>query len=291
MQKKALKTLLISSAFLGIVGCSAATVTAPSSAPDSNLKVGLKVGGSSETYGILEDLTEQYSKRSANTQFEFLPPSQTGGGITGVKLNELNIGSLSRKLTKEEISQGLEYVPLAEVPMVIAVHDSVTGMSDITADQLKAIYSGEIENWQEIGGPDATITLFDLSEDENEKVVLRETYLGKDLEITPTAVVFAEDDELLESAAITEYSIAAVPMEDELSELPVNILSIDGIAPSAENVQSGEYAMTLSLGMAISQQAEPEVKNFVAFVNSEEGQQALADAVEASEDDDDDDDD
>ncbi|MEM6451411.1 MAG: substrate-binding domain-containing protein [Cyanobacteria bacterium P01_D01_bin.105] len=286
MQKKALNTILIGSVFLGIASCSAATVPTPSSTPEAKLKI----GGSSETYPILEELTERYSKSGANTQFEFLPPSQTGGGINGVKLNELNIGSLSRKLTKEEMSQGLEYVPLADVPLVMAVHDSVTGVSDITAEQLKAIYSGEIKNWQEIGGPDATITLFDLSEDENEKVVLREAYLGKNLEITPTAVVFAEDDELLESAAITEYSIAAVPLEDEISELPVNILSIDGIAPSPESIQSGEYAMTLSLGMAISQQAESEVTDFVAFVNSEEGQQLLADAVEESEEEDDDDD-
>ncbi|MEM9008569.1 MAG: substrate-binding domain-containing protein [Cyanobacteria bacterium P01_F01_bin.86] len=284
MKKETIRNILMGSAFLAIVGCSAAPETTDA---DSTAK--LKVGGSSETYGILEDLTERYSQSGVSTQFEFTPPSQSSGGINGVKLNELNIGGLSRKLTTEETSQGLKYVPLVEVPLVLAVHESVTGVSDITAEQIKAIYAGDIRNWQEIGGPDATITLFDLSEDENEKQVLRETYLGKDLEVTPAAVVFAEDDEVLESAAITKYSIAAIPMEDEISELPVNIVGIDGIAPTPENVQSGEYAMTLSLGMVISQQAEPGVMDFVTFVKGEEGKQILAEALEDSEDEDEDD--
>ncbi|MFK8186234.1 MAG: substrate-binding domain-containing protein [Phormidesmis sp.] len=279
MQKKALTTILISSAFFGIAGCSAATNTA-----SSNSAVTLEIGGSAETYEILEELAESYNESGSSTKFDFFPSSQTAGGIKGVKLNELNIGSMSRKLTSAEASQGLDYVPLAEVPLLMMVHESVTGVGDITGEQIKAIYAGEIKNWQELGGPDADIILFDLAEDENEKQLLRETYLGEDLEITPTAIVFAEDDELLESAAITEYSIAAIPLEDEIAELPVNILTVDGVAPSPENIQSGKYAMALSLGMVISQQAEPETKDFVAFVNSEEGQQLLAAALEDDDD-------
>ena len=93
----------------------------------------------------------------------------------------------------------MSYIPLVETPLMVVVHDSVTGVSDITAEQIKAVYSGEITNWQELGGPDEQIILFDLSEDENEKVVLREAYLGPDLEISPDAVVFTEDDELVET--------------------------------------------------------------------------------------------
>ncbi|MEO1592910.1 MAG: substrate-binding domain-containing protein, partial [Cyanobacteria bacterium J06632_22] len=188
----------------------------------------LTVGGSSEAYEMIEVLAEAYGQTGA-AEFEFAPSSQTSGGIEGVKADELDIGGVSRKLTEADLNGELSYLPMVETPMVVVVHDSVTGVTDITAEQIKAVYSGEITNWQELGGPDETIVLFDLSEDENEKVVLREVYLGTDLAISPDAIVFTEDDELVEALAVTDFSMATVPAEDELEELPLSPLTIDGI--------------------------------------------------------------
>lgn len=275
--KSLLSTLLIGSACLGIASCS-------NGADDQRLETAtLKLGGSAEAYEVLEQLTEAYQQQNPNIEFSFFSPSQTIGGIRGVQASELDIGGLSRKLTAEETAQGLSYVPLTEVPLVVVVHESVTGVTDISADQIRAIYSGKISNWQEIGGPDADITLLDFTEDENEKQVLRETYLGKDLEITPQAIVFAEDDELIDSIAVTDYSMATVPLEEELAELPLNILSIDGIEPSPENIQAEKYAMTLPLGLVLPKLPSPEAESFSQFISSVEGQQIIEGFAEESE--------
>ena len=277
-QKTVLMIVLISSAYLGLAGCSA------SKTDSQNLAISkLSLGGSSETYEILEQLTEAYSQSTPNIKFKFYPPSRTAGGIRGVEANVLGIGGVSRKLTVEEESQGLIHVPLVEVPLLIAVHQSVTGVANVTAEQIKDIYSGKITNWQEIGGPDADITLLDSTEDANEKQVLRQAYLGKDLKITPEAVVFTEDDELVESVATTANSIAAIPLKKSLSELPINILSIDGIEPSIENTQSRNYAMTLPLGLVLARRTSSDVESFVAFVTGHKGQQVLDEFLEESE--------
>ncbi|MEM6521375.1 MAG: substrate-binding domain-containing protein, partial [Cyanobacteria bacterium P01_C01_bin.70] len=238
----------------------------------------VKIGGSSESYEVLELLTDAYSETTTTVEFEYFPPSQTGGGIAGVKSAAMDIGAVSREMTPEETGKQLVYRPLVKAPLVIAVHESVTGIADINAEQIKAIYSGKISNWQDLGGPDAEIILFDLAEDENEKLLLRETYLGADLKITPNAVVFAEDDEVLETAATTEFSIAAIPLEDDLSELPITILSIDGVEPSKENLQSGAYPMALSLGMVVPSAPSEATEAFIEFIDSEEGQAALTEA-------------
>ena len=235
----------------------------------------LRIGGSAETYEALERLTEAYLAKTNHADAEFFPPSQTSGGILGVKNDVMDIGGVSRLLTDEEEETTLTYIPLIEAPLVIAIHNSVTGITNITGDQIKAIYKGEITNWEALGGPDASIALLDFTEDENEKQVLRKTYLGDELKITSNAIIFAEDDELLDMAAITEFSIAAIPLEDELEELPLKVLSIDGIAPSTKNIQSGDYPMSLSLGMVMSTTASPIATSFAEFVADTEGQQIL----------------
>lgn len=236
----------------------------------------IKVGGSAEAYEILELLTDAYSAQSDKVEFDYDTPSQTAGGIQGVKAEILDIGAVSRQIASEE-SESLIYYPLVKAPLVLAVHNSVTGVSELSTEQLKDIYSGNITNWQALGGPDVPIALFDLSEDENEKKVLR-TVIGENLEITADAIVFNEDDELLESVASTDFSFAAVPFEDELEDLPVTILSLDGQAPSAANIASGDYGMNMVLGMTLLKTTDDNVQAFADFVVSPEGQQILTDS-------------
>lgn len=255
-----------------MLGCSNAGKPSAQSANDT-----IKIGGSAETYDVLELLIDTYKTKTTGVEFEFLPPSQTSGGIQAIKSAVIDIGGVSRNILPEEIGAQAIYIPLVKSPLVIAVHDSVTGISNITSDQIKAIYSGQITNWQALGGPNAPINLFDFTEDENEKKVLRQAYLGDDLVITPNAIVFAEDDELVETAAVTEFSIAAIPYEEGLDRLPFTILSIDGIFPSSRNAQSGEYAMTLTLGFVLNQQPSTATQSFLEFAIGPEGKQVLTD--------------
>lgn len=265
---------LLCGTLLVLTGCSAASNSINTTAAETSIKI----GGSSEAYEVLEALTDAYVKKGNNSEFEYFPPSQTSGGIEGVKVAAIDMGAVSREITATETGDELVYLPLVKVPLVIAVHESVTGITDISAAQIKGIYSGEITNWQELDGPDAEITVLDFTEDENEKQVLRSAYLGPDLAITPDAIVFAEDDELVETAANTKFSIAAVPLEDDLTELPMTILSIDGIEPSTENLRSSTYAMTLSLGVVLPETPAAATATFVEFIKSEDGQTILTDA-------------
>ena len=235
----------------------------------------IKIGGSAETYKVLELITNAYTATAPDVGFDFFPPSQTSAAIQGIKSRSLDIGADSRTPTPEAAEQPHTKLTLAETPLVMVVHNSVTGITDITSDQIRAIYSGQITNWQTLGGPDAPIVLLDFTEDENEKKLLRQIYLGEDLVITPTAIVFAEDDELAETAAITEFSIAAIPYGEELAELPVTVLSIDQIAPSAQALRSGDYAMVLPLGIVMEAPPSPDIQSFLDFATSPESKRIL----------------
>ncbi len=272
---KNLFVLLLGSAALLAGGCSGASTIEEDAAATAGT---INVGGSAEAYDAIELLVDGYNAEVGELEMTFLPASQTSGGIEGVKQATLDIGGVSRQLSADETTDELTYVLMGETPLVIAVHESVTGVTNITPDQIQGIYRGDITNWQELGGPDAEIILLDLPEDENEKKVLRAAYLGDDLEVTSEAVVFAEDDELFETIGNSDFSVAAIPLEEEIEELSVTVLNIDGVAPSIETIQSGDYKMSLPIGFVISKSPAPAVQALVDFMATPEGQDILVEA-------------
>ncbi|MEL6224687.1 MAG: substrate-binding domain-containing protein [Cyanobacteria bacterium J06627_8] len=236
----------------------------------------LSFGGSSEAYEVLEKLAEAFNQTvDGAVDYEFFPPSQTSGGLEGVASQVFDIGGVSRVISVEEVGNTLTYQQLIQVPMVPIANNSVTGVTNISADQLRAIYGGAITNWLELGGPDADIVLLDFVEDENEKIILRQAYLGEDFDITMDAIVFPEDDELLETAASTAFSFAVVPLEDDIENLPVNVLSLDNLAPSDENIRAGDYKMIIDLGMVMQKEPSPAAQLFFEFISSPAGQAVL----------------
>jgi phosphate transport system substrate-binding protein len=235
----------------------------------------IKIGGSAETYEILEELAEGYREKSQAVEFKFLPNSQTSGGIQGVQDNILDIGAVGRSLTPEEQSETIEYHALAQNALVVVTHQSVGNLTDLTTEQLQGIYRGEIKNWQEIGGDNTPIVLIDIPEDESEKQLLREHYLGEDLEITKNAILLTDEAQALEAIATTEYSIGAIPLSEEITALPVNVLSLDGIEPTSENIEEGRYKMAQTLGIVFVPNNISPVRDFIDFVLSEEGREVI----------------
>ena len=140
------------------------------------------------------------------------------------------------------------------------------------------IYNSAIVNWEELSGPDAEIILLDLPEDESEKEILREYYLGENLKITPTAIIFQEGDEILEAVAATSFSIGPLGISKEVEKLPVNILNIDGVAPTVANMKSGEYKLTQTIGIVFLGQTESSTQDFINFIQSEKAEAKLEEA-------------
>ncbi len=268
-----MKRFIVAAALLVLSAC-ATDQNAHTSVTPSQTQGQLTIGGSAETLAILKPLSITYQEQTKGVEIEFLPPSQTSGGIQGVKDNLFDIGAVSRTIEPEEARE-LQFISLTQTPLVFITHESVTGVENLTSTQIQEIYQGKITNWQQVGGPDAAIILFDFTEDENEKIVLRQHYLGSDLEITPTAVVFGEDEELLNTAAITPYSLTAIPWNEELETLPVNVLTIDGVTPSQKTLANGAYNGSIHLGVVIGSQPSAITEDFLNFALSSEGQTIL----------------
>ncbi len=239
-------------------------------------KATIQIGGSSEGYPVLEILAEAYENE--DTEIRFAPSSQTRGGIAGVKDKAIDIGIVSRELTATENTDNIQYLAIVSSPLLLITNETVEGITNLNAEQIQDIYRGEITNWQELGGPDAEIIILDIPEDENDKKTLRKHYLGENLNVTPKAIIFPEDDEILEAAASTPFSIGPIALSKEVEELSVNILNIDGFAPTVANMKSGKYKLTQTIGIVFLPQIESYTQDFINFIQSEKAEAKLEEA-------------
>ncbi len=255
------------------------SVNAPPAANSYNTQTQatIKIASSSSTATILKILGEAYQAKNPSVKIESISSSQSGGAIGALENNIADLAGISHKLKPEEDNGQVQYRDLAKDALMVATHSSVTGVTNLTTEQLKAIYTGKIINWKELGGPDAEIIVLDRPEDESAKKLLRQHYLGSE-PTTTQAIVLNREGELIESLQSTPYSIGAFSLAYSLIEqLPVNRLSLNDIAPSEESLTSDRYLMVRSIGLVWQKTPSAATQGFVDFIFSEDGAKLLRD--------------
>jgi phosphate transport system substrate-binding protein len=274
--------ILTTIALLGLPSCSTpvtpqgATPQTAESATQNQQGGTIKIAGSSSAFPLLKTLASEYESSTKNTKIEPLDPGQSESVIAGVKQKLIDIGGIAKMLKPEENDGSMESKEIAHDGLVVATHASVTGVKNLTTENLKAIYSGTLTNWKDLGGPDAEIVVIDRPEDESAKKLLRKHYLGSDLQNSPTAVVMRKEGELIQSVKSTPYSIGAFSLAHAVSNnLPVTRLSLNGIEPSTENIKGGKYPMVRSIVLVWHKTPSPATESMMKYVLSAPGQAIL----------------
>ncbi len=229
----------------------------------------MKIGGSSSTAGLLTLLKTNYSAINKNVEITQLKPGQSESIIEGIKLKVVDVGTIAKSAQVGKNDNLLNSREIVRDLLLVATHPSVTGVKNLTTKNLQDIYSGNVSNWQQLGGPNAKIVLLDRPEDESAKQILRKYYLGKDLKNSPQAVVFRKEGELTQAIQSTPYSIGAFSLAHAIShQLPVNRLSLNGFAPTPENLKTNNYPMVRHLSVVWHKNPSAATQSFIQYIFS-----------------------
>ncbi|NDJ23075.1 solute-binding protein [Nostoc sp. B(2019)] len=279
--KKIADSMIIGIILFGLCSCTSiqSTVLTDSSQvanqADNQTQTSIKVGGSSSTATVLKLLAKAYQSQNKTVKIEFISNSQSEGAIAALKNDIIDIASSSQKLQSEEENVKIQYRELAQDLLLVATHNSVKGVTNLSTKQLKAIYKGDITNWRELGGANAAIVVLDRPEDESAKKLLRKYYLGED-KTTTKAVILNKEGELIETLQNTPNSIGAFSLASSLiNQLPVNHLSLNGVAPKAQNFATGQYQMVRHIGILWDKAPSAPTQSFIDFILSKEGKKLL----------------
>lgn len=155
----------------------------------------------------------------------------------------------------------LEMVEIGKDAFVFIVN-SDNPVSDISVEQIRGIYSGEITNWKELGGPNVPIAAMRRNEGSGSQSAL-ENLMGD----TP---IVADYTALFGSPIGFSFRYYVTGM---LAEGGVKMLSVNGVEPDIENIASGAYPVTSSI-YAVYRKGETNANVYKAvdFMLSKEGQ-------------------
>lgn len=114
----------------------------------NNLSGSLTVGGSSSVTPLMEKLAEEYQKLNPEVEISVQQSDSTTGATNTID-GVYEIGMCSRELKQEETDAGLVSTVIATDGIAVIVNTN-NAVDDLTVDQVKQIYTGEITDWSEI---------------------------------------------------------------------------------------------------------------------------------------------
>lgn len=106
------------------------------------------ISGSSSVTPVMEKLKEAYTKVNSGVTIE-IQQSDSSAGITDTIDGTSDIGMASRELEDSEIAQGVNSTVIAMDGIAVIVNKNNT-IDNLTSEQVKIIFSGEITTWKEL---------------------------------------------------------------------------------------------------------------------------------------------
>jgi phosphate transport system substrate-binding protein len=213
------------------------TSAAASSAASSTaaaLSGNVATGGSTSMKNVIAALTEGFAEVEPGVTVSY-DPTGSGAGITGAADKTLDIGLSSRAL-KDDEKADVEGTTIALDGIAIIVNNA-SKVEDLTVDQLKQMFTGEITNWSEVGGDDGEIVLIGReagsgTRDGFESIVDVKDSCKYAQELTATGAVISAVE--ANPLAIGYASLSAVGDT-------VKMVTVGGVECSEETVKDGSY--------------------------------------------------
>ena len=178
----------------------------------------------------------------------------------------------------EENGTTYAYTQIGYEAFVFFVHKD-NPIESLTLEQIKGIYSGEITNWQEVGGHDEKIVPFQRNEGSgSQSMFLR--LMGDTPVLEPdTKTQIGGMGEVIEEVADYKNKSTSIGfsfryyVEGMIKNPDIKMIAVNGVAPTKENIKNGTYAIIAPV-YAVTYEGNPKksVGQLIEWILSEEGQ-------------------
>ncbi|MFO8101976.1 MAG: phosphate ABC transporter substrate-binding protein [Dehalococcoidia bacterium] len=190
-----------------------------------------------------------------------------GGSSAGVQScakGMADIGAASRdvKITEPDLIP----IAIARDAVAIAVHPS-NPVSELSLEQVKKIYEGDITNWSEVGGNDAGIVVISREEGSGTRDCF-ESKVTKEIKLD---ALFFDSNGAVKTKVESEPDAIGFLSLGYVGNLKA--VTLDGVDPSMENCRNGKYPILRRLYLLTRDVPDGAVKEFIDFCRSDEGQQ------------------
>ncbi|MFJ5790268.1 PstS family phosphate ABC transporter substrate-binding protein [Lysinibacillus sp. NPDC093197] len=176
-----------------------------------------------------------------------------------------------------------DMTPIGREAFVFFVHHKNI-VENLSLEQIKQIYAGEITNWREVGGANDSIRAFQRPADSGSQTTLEKMMGDKTIMEAPAEDVASGMGGIIHEVSQYRNYKNAIGFTfryystEMVGNKEIQLLSIDGIAPTKENIRNGTYPLTSEFYAVTTGTKNQNVKQFIEWIVSPEGQ-ALVEKV------------
>jgi phosphate transport system substrate-binding protein len=243
----------------------------------------ITVKGSDTMVQLAQRWAEEYMKGKKTTQVQ-VTGGGSGTGISALINGTTDICAASRPMKDAEKQQLLSKYQSSGVEVKVA-RDGLTiflnnenPVKELTLEQIKNIYQGKTKNWKEVGGNNAPIVLYGRENSSGTYDFFKEHVLNKE-DFASTMQALAGTGVVANAIQRDKNGIGfgGVGYAKNLKECAVKVTAADpAYLPTKENIASEKYPISRYLFLYLRKTPEGEIKNFLDFILSPDGQKIVS---------------
>jgi phosphate transport system substrate-binding protein len=262
--RRILAPVLLLCALLFSGGCS--RVTEISAQPAT-----LRIAGSTTMLPVLTELGAAFQAAHPNASVVI----RGGGSEIGLKAldqGSADLAAVSWEMGAPTETDGLRPIPIGRDGLTLIVNPK-NRVAGLTTLQLRALYRGEILDWQAVGGPSSEPVVISRESGSGDRAAFEALVMGGE-RVTLNALMLPTAQTVADYVARHPGAIGYVSMAQRNES--VRVVPIEGISPSPDEVRSGAYHLGRLLYLVLPRAASPAARAFVDFALSPAGQRIVA---------------
>lgn len=242
-------------------------------------EIKVAVSGSSTVMPLAELAAEEFNILQDDYHVS-VTSGGTGVGIVDVAMGRSDIAMASREVQPverqryESPDRMFEQFPVGFDAICLAVSPDVydSGVTSLSKEQVKQIYTGEITNWDEISGLDMEIFVIGRKAGSGTRDTFHEIILGSKEAETPGVSMEASDSSEVKTAIMGSDNAIGYVGYSYVLRGDTKVISLDGIPPTIENIKKGDYPLARKLYFYTLGCPKPGAEAFRDYVQSPDGQ-------------------
>lgn len=242
----------------------------------------LTISGSSTVLPVVSSAAQTYRVETGTPII--VNSGGSGAGFSQLAQGLTDIGMMSRDITDAERGQypkvSFETMAIGRDAVIPVISSEVylAGVTALSPEQIAAMYTGEITNWRDVGGPDREILVIDKEASRGTRHIFMSVIMGdKHAKAAGADLVLGSNNEEQTALVQSDSAIGMLSMawlNDDIRGVALTLPS-GVIEPDTETITAGQYPISRNLTIILRQDASPDARAFANYLLGPQGQNAV----------------
>ena len=236
----------------------------------------ITIKGSTTVLPIAQSCAEAFMNQHDDVNIS-VQGGGSGVGIASIIDGTADIGDASRPIKEKEKKNAKEkgveaYENVVALDGIAVIVHPKNSVSALTKEQIKAVYTGKISNWADLGGKKGRIVVISRDSSSGTFEAFNELALDKE-KVRPDALMNASNNAVAQTVSRTTGAIGYIGLGYITSN--IKVVGVDGVDATKENVVNGSYPLARKLYMYTNGAPQGLTKKFIDFILSADGQKLV----------------